>query len=100
MRPVLFVKLIQNYGSPSGVLMNSEAYSSYPHEAEMLLMEGVRGYILGFDEKFEISNKHEAMKQFNGKELMVIYMYIEWEKLTCLKINPIDLGHLGSSKFL
>lgn len=30
--------------------MNSEAYTSYPHEAEVLLMEGVCATVLGCED--------------------------------------------------
>ena len=58
---VLFVKLITNYFRPEGVMMNSEAYSSYPQEAEMLLKEGIYATILGYEDEFEITNKHERV---------------------------------------
>ena len=39
-KPVLFLLLHQNYSGCGGVMMNGEAYSSYPSEGEMLLLEG------------------------------------------------------------
>ena len=39
--PVLFLKLVSNYQGPNGIMLNSEACTSYPSEAEILLKEGV-----------------------------------------------------------
>lgn len=75
-QPVIFLNVVHNYGFTGGVMMNSEAYSSYPHEAEILLYEGIEATILGYEENFEITNKHECMKEFTGKQVMVIYLYI------------------------
>ena len=46
--PVVFMFLMQNYKGPRGIMMNHEAYSSYPSEGEMLLMEGAAVSILGY----------------------------------------------------
>ena len=66
-KPVLFVKLVRNFKGFGSIVMNTEAYSSYPNEAEILIMEGALALILGYEEKFEITNKHESMKRFAGK---------------------------------
>ena len=42
----LFVISCQNYFSIKGVRMNNEAYTSYPSEGEILLMEGTPTFIL------------------------------------------------------
>ena len=68
--------MIQDYNGPAGVMMNSESYSSYPSEAETLLMEGVGVYILGCEEQFKITNKHDSMKKFAGKYITVFYLFI------------------------
>ena len=39
-------------------MMNGEAYSSYPEEGEMLLMEGKQVKILGIDPEVVVLNKH------------------------------------------
>ena len=57
-------------------MMNGEAYSSYPSEGEMLLMEGFPVTILGFDSEVEILNKHESFKNFFRKKLMVLYLFL------------------------
>ena len=59
--PVVFMFLMQNYKGPRGMMMNSEAYSSFPEEGEMLLMEGVAVTILGYKENVLIENTHERM---------------------------------------
>ena len=43
-------------------MMNGEAYTSYPSEGEMLLMEGVEVKILGLDSDVKVNNKHVSLK--------------------------------------
>ena len=57
-------------------MMNGEAYSSYPSEGEMLLKEGARVEILGFDSEVEVLNKHERFKNYFHKKLMVFYLFM------------------------
>ena len=56
--PVLFMKCFQNRFGVEGMMMNSEAYSAYPHEGEFLLMEGIPFYILGIDNDVPVDNKY------------------------------------------
>ena len=57
-------------------MLNGEAYSSYPSEVEMLLTEGMKVRILGFDPEVVVLNKHESFKNFFQKKLMVIYLFM------------------------
>ena len=57
-KPVLFLLLHENYFGSGSVMMNGEAYSSYPSEGEMLLMEGAKCDILGIDPEVVVLNKH------------------------------------------
>ena len=56
--------------------MNSEAYSSYPDEGEMLLQEDATATILGLEDDVEVKNKHESFKNFYQKKFMIIYIFI------------------------
>ena len=76
-KPVLFLLLHRNYYGTGSVMMNGEAYSSYPSEGEMLLGEGMPVRILGFDSEVEVLNKHESFKNFFRKKLMVIYLFLQ-----------------------
>lgn len=38
--PVLFVFFMFNYGGVNGLMMNNSAFTAYPSEGELLLMEG------------------------------------------------------------
>ena len=58
-------------------MINGEAYSSYPSEGEMLLLEGHEVTILGFDSEVEVLNKHESFKNFFRNKLMVLYLSID-----------------------
>ena len=49
-KPVLFLLLHRNYNGIGSVMMNGEAYSSYPSEGEMLLMEGLGVIFHGYEE--------------------------------------------------
>ena len=59
-------------------MMDSEQYSSYPEELEMLLKEGIEVMILDCIDNFTIENEHKSMKEFKEKRLTVICMYIPW----------------------
>ena len=75
-KPVLFLLLKGNYLGQGSVMMNGEAYSSYPSEGEMLLAEGVGVRILGFGSEVEVLNKHKSFKNFFRKNLMVLYLFM------------------------
>ena len=57
--------------------MNSEVYSQYPSEGEILLMEGAPVLVLGHS-VVEIKNKHPSVQQFAGNKVTVIYMMTTW----------------------
>ena len=75
-KPVLFILLKGNQHGIGSVMMNGKAYSSYPSEGEMLLMEGMEVKILGLEERVKLNNKHENLKLFFKKLLMVVYLYM------------------------
>ena len=78
-KPVLFLLLHPNYVGEGSVMLNGEAYSSYPDEGEMLLQEGKAVWILGFDSEVVVLNKHETFKNFFQKNLTVVYLFMqEW----------------------
>ena len=74
-KPVLFLFLKWNYEGKRSMMMNGEAYSSYPEEGEMLLVEGAPVWILGFDEDVVFNNKHKSFEHYYQKKLMVFYLY-------------------------
>ena len=76
-KPVLFLLLNRNYAGTGSVMLNGEAYSSYPDEGEMLLMEGKLVKILGFDSEVEVLNKHESFKNYFQNKLMVVYLFMD-----------------------
>ena len=43
----------------------------------MLLMEGKKVWILGLEEKVVINNKHETLKKYFKKQVMVFYLYLD-----------------------
>ena len=55
--------------------MNSQAYSSYPSEGEMLLREGQAVTVLGFESEVVVLNQHESFKKFFQKKFTVIYLF-------------------------
>ena len=75
-KPVLFLLLHRNYNGWGSVMLNGEAYSSYPDEGEMLLMEGKRVKILGFDPEVVVLNKHESFKNYFQKNISVVYLFM------------------------
>ena len=62
----LFVIGCQNYKRIDGFFLNSEAYSSYPREKEVLLCDGCDMFILAVDSGIKIKNSSGGqMRQFN-----------------------------------
>ena len=76
-KPVLFLLLKENYLGTGSVMMNGEAYSRYPGEGEMLLVEGKEVIVLGIDSEILVLNKHESFKNYFQKKLMVIYLFMK-----------------------
>ena len=71
----LFIFCCQNNYYPLGVLMNHEAYTAYPSEGEMLLMEGCAVYVLAVEDGVRIHNKSETMKDYDGKSVTVVHLF-------------------------
>ena len=63
-KPVLFLVLHPNHYGWRSVMLNGEAYSSYPSEGEMLLKEGQEVRILGYDSEIMFLNKHESFNNY------------------------------------
>ena len=55
--------------------MNNEAYTAYPSEAEVLLCEGYKIFVLGFDKCVKISNKEGQLAPFNGQQMTVVHLF-------------------------
>ena len=72
---VLFVISCQNYNSPSGIRMNNKAYSSFPSESEILLMEGCLINILAVEEEVLISNNLASFVPFKNKKITIVHLY-------------------------
>ena len=73
--PVLFVISCRNYDSPAGMRLNHEAYTSYPHEREVMLVEGCPVMILAVEKDVLIENTHESFAEFDGKLITVIHVF-------------------------
>lgn len=71
--PTLFIKCMKNSLGVQGIMMNSEIYSSYPDEGEMLLTEGIPVTILDYKKDVEINNKHASMQPYFGKKITIIF---------------------------
>merc|ERR1719240_2567906 len=76
--PVLFVFAIQNYERTIGMLMNNSAFTAYPEEGEMLLMEGTRVYVLLIESGVKIENSNSSMAKFDGKTITIIHLFNRW----------------------
>ena len=50
LQSVLFVMSIQNYKNYPGFRANTEDYSAYHHEKEIILMEGIRMFVMEVEE--------------------------------------------------
>ena len=72
--PVIFVFICSNYLELNGLLMNNEAWTAYPSEGEMLLMEGIRMYVFDIEYDHVVENMHEGMEFYNGKKITIIYL--------------------------
>ena len=58
--------------------MNNEAFTAYPSEGELLLMEGCHVYVLAVEKGVQIANEHEGMQQYNGQTVTLIHLYHGW----------------------
>jgi len=55
--------------------MNNKAYSSFPAESEILLMEGCHFRILAVEEEVEIQNNLASFSPFNNKTITIVHLY-------------------------
>jgi len=74
--PTLFVIACRNYRGFNGMVMNNEAYSSYPSESEVLLMEGCHMWILAVDHNVKLPGINEGkMATYNDKVITVVHLF-------------------------
>lgn len=75
-RHTLFVIACLNYNSVTGITMNNEAHTAYPSEAEVLLCEGCRVYVLAVDKDVKINSTNQGyMAAYNGKTITVVHLF-------------------------
>ena len=55
--------------------MNNSAYTAYPAEGEILLMEGCPVFVLSVDTEVLIENAHGAMAHFNGNKITIVHLF-------------------------
>ena len=55
--------------------MNNTAYTSYPREQEILLMDGIRVYVLAVEHDVVIDNDNDAFSFFNEKKVTIIHLF-------------------------
>ena len=72
--PVLFVFYILNYDWYNGLMMNNEAFTAYPAEGELLLMEGKDVLVCEIETGYKIQNKFQSMHKYNGQTITIIYL--------------------------
>ena len=73
--PVLFVVACQNYNTFQGISMNSEDYTAYPCEQEILHREGCPVWILGVERLDKITNIHRQFRDYVGKPLTMVHLF-------------------------
>lgn len=74
--PTIFIfSAYNNNGSP-GIRLNSEAYTAYPHEGEIVLGEGRPIWILQIQRDHLIQNEHPGFSSYNGKKVTLIHVFI------------------------
>ena len=76
-KAVIFAISIQNYDRGRFIRMNSEAYSAFPKEREILLQESLPLFILDIEQDREIKNVHfiSKGKNFNRKTITIVHMF-------------------------
>lgn len=72
--PVIFVVSCSNYLGILGMAMNNEAYTAYPYEGEILLMDGATVNVWDVETSIVINNKDPSMIEFDG--LMITYVHL------------------------
>lgn len=67
------------------MFLNNEAYTAYPSEGEVILMEGFAVTVLEVEKKVKVKNTFKSMKKYNGLTLTIVYLF-HW-----LFINQLNL---------
>ena len=68
----------KNYKSPYGFQLNNERVTAYPHEEELLMVDGCQVFVLAVEKDIKIQNTYSSMQRFNGKTITIIYLLHEW----------------------
>lgn len=74
LHPVVFVFCMQNYYGFKGVRINLTRYSSHHFEEEVLLMDGIKMFVVGV-EQITFQSEIESMKKYNDKQVTLIYLF-------------------------
>jgi len=75
---VLFVISVRNFDSPDGIQMNNEAYTAYPEEGELLLIEGKRVWVLAVEKGITIKNLSQEYQAYNDKVVSIVHLHSSW----------------------
>ena len=59
----------------SAFQLSHEAYSAYPEEQEVVLIEGIKMFVTKVEHKVRILNKNEGCEEYNKKQLTIIYLF-------------------------
>ena len=76
-KAVIFAISMHNYSYGRFIRMNSEAYSAFPKEREVLLQESLPLFILSIEEDKVIDNVYfdSDGKIFNKKIITIVHMF-------------------------
>ena len=74
LRPVVFVLCMQNYYGFKGVRVNLTRYSSHHFEEEVLLMDGIKMFVVSVEE-VTFQSEIDSMQKYNDKRLTLIYLF-------------------------
>lgn len=65
---------MQNYYGFKGLRVNLTRYSSHHFEEEVLLMEGIKMFVVRVEE-ITFKSEIDSMKKYNDKRVTLIYLF-------------------------
>ena len=66
---------MQNYYGFKGVRINQNRFSSHHFEEEVLLMEGIKMFVVSVEEQVVLNSEIESLKKYNEKKITVINLF-------------------------
>jgi len=74
LKPVVFVICLQNYYGYKGFRLNLTRYSSHHFEEEVLLLEGIKMFVVHV-EAVPFQSEIDSLKKYNNNTITLVYLF-------------------------